>query len=135
MKKSSVGAASGQIFELILNHTNNILALTQTQMISTKFKYLNLHIGDVVKVKSTIVEAGKKRVQSFQGILIAISGRGENQTITLRHIGPGGIGVERIWPINSRSLVDIEVVKKAKKVRRAKLYYLRNLAGRMATRV
>lgn len=97
-------------------------------MISTVFKDQMLNIGDVLKVKSTIVEAGKKRVQSFQGTLIAISGRGENRTITIRHIGSGGIGVERIWPINSRHLVDIEVVKKAKKIRRAKLYYLRNLA-------
>lgn len=128
MKIFSVMAASGQIFKLILSLSNNILALRQVQMISTAFKDRKLHVGDLAKVKSTIVEAGKRRVQSFQGILIAISGRGENRTITIRHVGAGGIGVERIWPINSRHLVDIEVVKGAKKIRRAKLYYLRSLA-------
>lgn len=104
-------------------------------MISTIFKDRKLHIGDSLKVKSTIVEGEKSRVQTFQGILISISGRRENRTITIRRIGPGGIGVERIWPLNSNSIVDIEVVKKARRVRRAKLYYLRDLTGRMATRV
>lgn len=104
-------------------------------MISVQFKETTLHIGDTLKVKSTIVEGGKTRVQTFGGILIAISGRGENKTMTVRHIGPQGIGVERKWPLNAKALVDIDVVKKAKKVRRSKLYYLRNLTGKMATRV
>ncbi|MBI2022250.1 50S ribosomal protein L19 [Candidatus Daviesbacteria bacterium] len=104
-------------------------------MISVTFKDKNLHIGDTIRVKNTIVEGDKTRIQAFQGILIAMSGRGENKTITVRHIGPQAIGVERIWPLNARSIVDIEVVKPAKKVRRSKLYYLRNLTGRQATRV
>lgn len=104
-------------------------------MISVAFKDIELHIGDTLRVKNTIIEGDKTRVQAFQGILIAMSGRGENRTITVRHIGPQGIGVERIWPLNSKTLVDIEVVKNAKKVRRSKLYYLRELKGRMATRV
>ena len=104
-------------------------------MISVQFKNTNLHIGDTLRVKSNIVEGGKTRVQAYSGILIAISGRGENRTFTVRHIGPQGIGVERTWPVNSRSLVDVIVEKNAKKVRRSKLYYLRELTGRMATRV
>ncbi len=104
-------------------------------MISAAFKDVTLHIGDTLKVKNTIIEGEKTRVQAFQGILIAMSGRGENKTITIRHIGPQGIGVERIWPLNSKTLVDIEIVKNAKNVRRSKLYYLRDLKGRMATRV
>lgn len=104
-------------------------------MISVNFKDKVLHIGDSVRVKSNIVEGGKTRVQTFPGMIIAFHGRGENRTLTVRHIGPGGIGVERIWPLNSNAIVDIEVVKNPKKVRRSKLYYLRNLVGRSATRV
>lgn len=104
-------------------------------MISVTFKDTVLHIGDTIRVKSNITEGAKTRVQAFQGILIAFSGRGENQTFTVRRIGPQQIGVERIWPLNSKTIVDIEVVKGVKKVRRSKLYYLRNLTGRMATRV
>lgn len=94
-------------------------------MISTKFKETTLHIGDTLRVKSNIIEGEKTRVQTFEGTLIALSGRGENQTLTVRRVGNRSIGVERIWPVNSSSLVDIEVAKPAKKVRRAKLYFLR----------
>lgn len=104
-------------------------------MISVDFKDKKLNIGDTVRVKNTIIEGDKTRVQTFQGIIIAFSGRGENRTFTVRHIGPLGIGVERIWPLDSRSIVDIEVVKSAKKVRRSKLYYLRELTGRGASRI
>lgn len=104
-------------------------------MISVTFKDKNLHIGDTVKVRNTIVEGAKTRLQDFQGIIIAFSGRAENKTVKIRHIGPLGIGVERTWPLNAVSIADIQVVKTAKKVRRSKLYYLRNLTGRMATRV
>lgn len=104
-------------------------------MISVNFADKKIHIGDMVRVKSNIIEGNKTRIQAFQGILIAISGRGENRTIKVRRIGPQGIGVERTWPLNSRSIVDIEVVRAATKVRRSKLYYLRNLSGRAASRV
>lgn len=104
-------------------------------MISTKYKDLDLHIGDTLRVKTTIVEGTKTRIQTFEGILIALNGRAENRAMTVRRIGNRGIGVERKWPLNARSIVDIEIAKKAKKVRRAKLYYLRELTGRMATRV
>lgn len=104
-------------------------------MIKTKFNETELSIGDTLRVHSTVVEGSKTRVQVFEGILIAISGRGENRMITVRHIGPGGIGVERKWPLNARSLVKIEVKKKAGKTRRSKLYYLRELVGKRAVRV
>lgn len=104
-------------------------------MISTKFADTELHIGDTLRVHTTVVEGAKTRIQVFPGILIAINGRGENQMITVRHIGTGGIGVERKWPVNGKSIVKIEVQKKVKKVRRSKLYYLRDLIGRQATRV
>lgn len=104
-------------------------------MISAKFNETDLHIGDTLRVFSTVVEGNKTRTQVFEGILLAISGRGENRMITVRHIGPGGIGVERKWPLNAKSLVKIEVKKKASKVRRSKLYYLRELTGKRAARV
>ncbi len=104
-------------------------------MILLQFKDKKIHIGDGVKVKSTIQEGGKTRIQTFNGLLIAISGKGDNRTFKVRHIGPQGIGVERTWPLNAKSLVDVETVKPAKRVRRSKLYYLRELTGRMATRV
>lgn len=82
-----------------------------------------------------MVEGAKTRTQIFEGILISLRGRGENKTFTVRKIGAGGIGVERIWPLNTSSISKIEVKKKGVKVRRAKLYYLRNLTGREAVRI
>lgn len=112
-------------------------------MLSVLFKDTKLTIGDTIKVKYNIEEGGKVRVQAFEGILIALKGATEdNRTLTVRRIGDRGVGIERIWPLTARSLVDIEVVKNSKKgksgkvgVRRSKLYYLRDVVGRMATRV
>ncbi len=97
-------------------------------MISIKLGEENLHIGDTLRVHSKVVEGEKVRTQVFEGILIRLKGRGENMTFTVRRMGAGGIGVERTWPGNGNSLVKIEVKKKAGKVRRSKLYYLRNTA-------
>lgn len=104
-------------------------------MISITYKDKTLHVGDTVRVKNTIVEGSKTRVQAFEGLIISLRGRGEDKTFTVRRIGPLGIGVERIWPVNATSIVDIEVVKNPKKVRRSKLYFLRNLTGKSAYRI
>lgn len=104
-------------------------------MISAKFGETDMHIGDTLRVHSKVEEGGKVRIQVFEGILIRIRGRGENITFTVRRIGAGGIGVERTWPLNARSLVKIDAKRKATKVRRSKLYYLRDLTGRSAVRV
>lgn len=104
-------------------------------MISAKHKDLNLHVGDTIRVHSMVVEESKTRVQVFEGILISLNGRGENQMMTVRHIGTGGIGVEKKWPLNGKSLVKIEIKKNAKNVRRSKLYFLRELTGRQATKM
>lgn len=104
-------------------------------MISVKFGETDLHIGDTVRIHSNVVEGNKTRVQVFEGILIRLRGRGENRTFTVRKIGAGGIGVERTWPLDARSLVKIEVKKKTAGVRRSKLYYLRDLSGKEAVRV
>lgn len=104
-------------------------------MITAKFQNTTLNIGDTLRVHSTVVEGSKTRIQVFEGILISFSGREENTMMTVRHIGAGGIGVERKWPLNATSLVKVEVKKHANNVRRSKLYYLRNLIGQAATRV
>lgn len=111
-------------------------------MISDKFGEQDIHIGDTLRVHSKVVEGTKSRIQVFEGILISLRGRGENRpglfsskTFSVRRIGAGGVGVERTWPLDSRSLVKIEVKKHALGVRRSKLYYLRNLTGRRTTRI
>ncbi len=104
-------------------------------MISQRFGESILHIGDTLRVHSQVIEGAKSRVQVFEGILISLKGRGENKTFKVRKIGAGGIGVERTWPLDAKSLVKIEVKKKAGKIRRSKLYYLRELTGREAVRV
>jgi len=87
--------------------------------------------GDTVKVHQKIKEGNKERIQTFEGIIIAKKhGKGTSSTITVRKVVEG-VGVERIFPVHSPSLSSIEVVKSAK-VRRAKLYYLREAKGRKA---
>ena len=104
-------------------------------MISGKFDETDIHIGDTLRVHAQVVESGKTRVQVFEGILIRLRGRGENKTFTVRKIGAGAIGIERTWPLDARNIVKIEIKKKTAGVRRSKLYYLRDLTGREATRV
>ena len=87
--------------------------------------------GDTVNVGVKVVEGNKSRVQNFEGVVIAISsGGGMDKTFTIRKIS-NGVGVERIFPINSPNIDSIKIIKKGK-VRRAKLYYLRNLKGKAA---
>jgi len=88
-------------------------------------------VGDTVKVAVEIREGDKRRVQNFEGVVIAIKGTGTGKTFTVRKIGANNVGVERIFPLYSDSIVGIEVVRKGK-VRRAKLYYLRNKTGKQA---
>ena len=87
--------------------------------------------GDTVRVSVEIKEGSKTRIQKFEGIVIAIKGRGTGKTFTVRKIGANNVGVERIFPLYSESISNIEVVKKGK-VRRAKLYYLRSRKGKAA---
>lgn len=104
-------------------------------MISVTVGEVNLHIGDTIKVHSKVVEGTKSRIQVYEGILIRLQGRGVNKTFTVRKIGAAGVGVERTWPLDSNSIVKIEVSKKSSGVRRSKLFYLRDLTGKSATRV
>lgn len=85
-------------------------------------------VGDTVDVQVKIVEEGKTRAQSFEGILIARAGSGLGETITVRKISYGE-GVERVFLLHSPSIANIVVVKKGD-VRRAKLYYLKKKVGK-----
>lgn len=91
-------------------------------------------VGDTLKVSLAVKEGEKTRSQVFQGIVIAIRGTGEGKNFIIRKIAAGGVGVERILPISSPIINGVEVVKRGK-VRRAKLYYLRNLLGKKATKI
>ena len=86
--------------------------------------------GDTIKVDVKIVEGNKERIQAFEGLCIARSGGGLNESFTVRKISYGE-GVERIFPIFSPKIAGITVLKKGK-VRRAKLYYLRDRRGKSA---
>ena len=88
------------------------------------------NIGDTVRVLVRVVEGSKEREQAFQGVVIQRRGGGVRETFTVRKIS-SGIGVERVFPIHSPNVKDIKVMRKGK-VRRAKLYYLRNLVGKAA---
>jgi large subunit ribosomal protein L19 len=86
--------------------------------------------GDTVRVHVRVVEGDKERIQVFQGIVIGRRGDGTRETFTVRKIS-GGVGVERIFPLHSPSIDRIDLVRRGK-VRRAKLYYLRELRGKAA---
>lgn|SRR4028118_1241427 len=86
--------------------------------------------GDTVKVHVKVKEGDKERIQIFQGVVIGRRGGGTRETFTVRKMS-GGVGVERIFPLNSPTVDKLEVIRRGK-VRRAKLYYLRNLRGKAA---
>lgn len=112
------------------------------------WKEIVFRVGDTVRVHYKLIEhekvAGKtkrevkeetrERTQVFEGIVIAIKGSGSNCMFTVRHMGAGAIGVERIFPLVSPWIRKVEV-KKRGTVRRAKLYYLRGRQGKSATRI
>lgn len=90
--------------------------------------------GDTLRVHQEITEGDKKRVQIFEGIVIAIKNRGNGKSFTIRKIASNGIGVEKIYPVSLPSIKMIEVKRKGN-VRRSKLYFLRERIGKAATRI
>lgn len=102
-----------------------------TQIKNLKLMELDLRSGDTVRVYQKIKESNKERVQVFEGVVIARKhGKGISATFTVRKVS-GGIGIERIFPLHAPFIEKIEIIKRAK-VRRSKLYYLRNLRGKKA---
>ncbi|HLL69925.1 MAG TPA: 50S ribosomal protein L19 [Pyrinomonadaceae bacterium] len=107
---------------------NRLDAVEKTQMNKT---IPDFQPGDTVRVHVRVKESEtKERLQVFEGLVIARKGGGVRETITVRKIS-FGIGVERIFPLYATIVKDIEVIKRGR-VRRAKLYYLRNLRGKAA---
>jgi len=86
--------------------------------------------GDTLKVHVNIVEGNRSRVQAFQGVCLKVQGSGIGRTFTVRKVS-FGVGVERTFPVHSPVIEKIEIVSRGD-VRRAKLYYLRNLRGKAA---
>jgi len=93
-----------------------------------------LSVGDTIRVHQEITEGEKSRTQIFEGIVIAIKGRENGRSFTVRRMSVGGVGVEKIFPVNLASIKKIEV-KREGSVRRSKLYYLRDRIGKAATKV
>ena len=89
------------------------------------------NVGDTVQVDFKIIEGKKERIQPFKGIVLCKKGEGISKTFTVRRIASDQIGVERIFPMYSPKIVSLEVLKKGK-VRRSKLYYLRDRTGKGA---
>jgi large subunit ribosomal protein L19 len=89
-----------------------------------------LEVGDFNKIHAKIIEGTRERIQVFEGTVIGIKGSGIKETFTVRRVSYG-VGVERIFPMNSPRIDHIELVRKGV-VRRAKLYYLRDRVGKAA---
>ena len=89
-------------------------------------------VGDTVKVSAKIIEGTRERIQVFEGTVIKVQGTGIRKTFTVRKLA-SGVGVEKTWPLHSPNVADVKVVRYGK-VRRAKLFYLRERTGK-ATRV
>lgn len=106
---------------------NRLDTIEKTQM---KEDIPNFQPGDNIRVHVRISEGGKERLQAFEGVVIARKHGGSRETVTVRKVS-FGVGVERIFPLHATVVDHIDVVRRGK-VRRAKLYYLRNLRGKAA---
>ena len=108
----------------------DFIKIAEESFASEKKEFPKFKSGDTVTVAYKIVEGNKERVQQYRGVVIRISGHGENKRFTVRKMSDN-IGVERIFPINSPFIESITLNSEGK-VRRAKLYYLRALRGKAA---
>ena len=106
----------------------NLMELVEREQLRTDLP--DFRVGDTVRVHVKIVEGEKERIQPFEGVVIRKKGGGIRSTFTVRKISYG-IGVERIFPLHSPRVDRIDVISRGK-VRRAKLFYLRNLKGKAA---
>ena len=97
---------------------------------SLKEKMPEVNIGDTVKVHVKIKEGEKERIQIFEGTVISKKHGGVSETFTVRRLSHG-VGVERVFPIHSPNITDVQIVRRGR-VRRAKLYYLRDRVGKAA---
>ena len=100
------------------------------EQMSKEVNYPDFRPGDNVVVSYKIIEGAKERIQDFRGDVLSIRGEGRAKTFTVRKMS-NGVGVERIFPFHSPNIVEIKILKRGK-VRRAKLFYLRDLVGKKA---
>ncbi len=108
----------------------DLIKIAEEAFATEKKEHPAFRSGDTVTVAYRITEGNKQRIQSYRGVVIKISGHGDKKRFTVRKMSDG-IGVERIFPLESPA-IDSIVVNKYGKVRRAKLYYLRKLTGKKA---
>tara|TARA_B100000475_G_scaffold148099_1_gene109666 strand:+ start:201 stop:575 length:375 start_codon:yes stop_codon:yes gene_type:complete len=114
------------------NKINNTALLNKVESEYLKENLPNVRVGDTVRLGVEIREGKKTRTQAYEGVVISMKNSGINKTITVRRVMQG-IGVERCFLLHSPKIKDIEI-KRSSKVRRSKLYYLRELSGK-ATRL
>ena len=107
----------------------NSIELVEKEIMQAQ-KDINFEVGDTINVHYKIIEGERERIQKYEGIVIAIDNKGIRKTFTVRRISYD-IGIERIFPLYSPRVEKIEVIKKGR-VRRAKLYYLRERKGKSA---
>jgi len=112
----------------LMREMNRLDSVEKTQL---KSEIPDFKAGDTVRVQVRIKEGGKERLQAFEGIVIARKHGGARETFTVRKVSAGGVGVERIFPLHATIISRIELVRRGR-VRRAKLYYLRDLRGKAA---
>ncbi len=113
-------------------NANEIICSIEADYLKDEETLPAIYVGDTIKVGVRIKEGGKERIQPYEGTVIAMRHGGINQTITVRRIFQG-IGVERVFLLHSPRIADIKIIRRGK-VRRAKLYYLRDRVGK-ATRI
>ncbi|HEX2985536.1 MAG TPA: 50S ribosomal protein L19 [Caproiciproducens sp.] len=105
-------------------------ALKQIAQDSVKTEMPKFEIGDTVRINVNIREGERERIQVFEGTVIARKGSGISETFTVRRVSYG-VGVERVFPIHSPNVKGVEIIRKGR-VRRAKLYFLRDRVGKAA---
>lgn len=110
------------------SETMDKLKLVEQSLINEDIPHFTA--GDTVNVHYRVREGEKERIQQYQGVVLSERGSGPNKTFTVRKIS-GGVGIERVFPLNSPFIAKIDVLKKGK-VRRSKLFYLRDLQGKAA---
>jgi large subunit ribosomal protein L19 len=117
-------------FLAFLMNASEIIRSIEAEYIKTDLP--KIYVGDTVKVGVRIKEGGKERTQPYEGVIIAMRGAGINFVVTVRRVFQG-VGVERAFLLHSPQIESVKVIRRGK-VRRAKLYYLRDLVGK-ATRL
>ncbi len=106
----------------------DLISVLEAQNVKTEVP--DIRVGNTVRVHVKVKEGAKERIQIFEGTVIAKKHGGVNETFTVRRVSYG-VGVEKVFPVHSPNVVKVETIRKGK-VRRAKLYYLRNRVGKAA---